>query len=43
MNERKLSPIMAEMNPNRAKQVTEEIARLREISPANDKTFNISG
>jgi flagellar motility protein MotE (MotC chaperone) len=43
MNERKLSPIMAEMNPNRAKQVTEEIARLREISPANDKKFNISG
>jgi flagellar motility protein MotE (MotC chaperone) len=33
MGERKLAPIMAKMNPERAKEITSELARLRELPP----------
>jgi flagellar motility protein MotE (MotC chaperone) len=31
MKERKLAPVMAEMNPNKAKEITVELARLRQL------------
>jgi flagellar motility protein MotE (MotC chaperone) len=34
MKERKLAPIMAKMNPIKAKEVTVELARLRQVAPA---------
>lgn len=34
MGERKLAPIMAKMNPEKAKEITSELARLRDLPPA---------
>jgi flagellar motility protein MotE (MotC chaperone) len=31
MNERKLAPVMAEMNPAKAKDITEQLATLRQV------------
>lgn len=35
MKERKLAPIMAQLNPTKAKDITEELARLRQVLPAS--------
>jgi flagellar motility protein MotE (MotC chaperone) len=35
MKERKLAPIMAQMNPTKAKEITVELARLRQVAPAS--------
>ena len=38
MNERKLAPVMAKMNPIRAKEVTVELSRLRKLPPPGSST-----
>jgi flagellar motility protein MotE (MotC chaperone) len=38
MKERKLAPIMAKMNPERAREMTVELARLRELPLVNKQT-----
>jgi flagellar motility protein MotE (MotC chaperone) len=38
MGERKLAPIMADMNPIKAKAITEELARLRQMTSKNRPT-----
>lgn len=43
MKERKLAPIMAKMDPTKAKDITEELARLRQILPASATPTDRSG
>ncbi len=43
MKERKLAPIMAQLNPTKAKDVTEELARLRQVLPASSTPAGQSG
>jgi flagellar motility protein MotE (MotC chaperone) len=43
MKERKLAPIMAQMNPTKAKEITVELARLRQVAPASAPPFGPSG
>lgn len=43
MKERKLAPIMAEMNPGKAKEVTVELARLRRMEQRETATKNKPG
>jgi len=39
MKERKLAPLMAQMNPEKAKEMTVELARLRQL-PRNGEETN---
>jgi flagellar motility protein MotE (MotC chaperone) len=43
MKERKLAPIMAQMNPTKAKDITEELARLRQVLPGSGTPGGQSG
>ena len=43
MKERKLAPVMAEMNPTKAKHITEELSRLRQVTPATGPVPGPSG
>ncbi len=43
MKERKLAPIMAKLNPTKAKDITEELARLRQVLPASGTPAGQSG
>jgi len=43
MKERKLAPIMAQLNPTKAKDITEELARLRQVLPASGTPDGQSG
>jgi flagellar motility protein MotE (MotC chaperone) len=43
MKERKLAPIMAKMDPNKAKDITEELAQLRQVLPASAPPAKQSG
>lgn len=43
MKERKLAPIMAQLNPTKAKDITEELARLRKVLPASATPGGQSG
>ena len=35
MNERKLAPVMAEMNPAKAKEITQELSKRRQVMSNN--------
>jgi flagellar motility protein MotE (MotC chaperone) len=43
MKERKLAPIMAKMDPTKAKDITEELAQLRQVLPASAPPAKQSG
>jgi hypothetical protein len=43
MKERKLAPIMAQLNPTKAKDITEELARLRLVLPESGTPGGQSG
>jgi flagellar motility protein MotE (MotC chaperone) len=43
MKERKLAPIMAQMNPTKAMEITVELARLRQVAPASAPLGGPSG